>query len=29
MAKGVPVFPEVVAQLDKLAGELKIDPLKR
>jgi LDH2 family malate/lactate/ureidoglycolate dehydrogenase len=24
---GVPVFPEVVAQLDKLAGELKIKPL--
>jgi LDH2 family malate/lactate/ureidoglycolate dehydrogenase len=25
---GVPVFPEVVAQLDKLAGELKIKPLR-
>lgn len=29
LSKGVPVFPEVVAQLDKLAGELKIKPLKR
>jgi len=28
-SKGVPVFPEVVAQLDKLAGELKIKPLQR
>jgi L-2-hydroxycarboxylate dehydrogenase (NAD+) len=28
-AKGVPVFPEVVEQLDKLAGELKIKPLTR
>ena len=27
-AKGVPVFPEVVEQLDKLAGELKIKPLR-
>ena len=26
-SKGVPVFPEVVGQLDKLAGELKIKPL--
>jgi LDH2 family malate/lactate/ureidoglycolate dehydrogenase len=25
---GVPVFPEVVAQLDKLAAELKIKPLR-
>jgi LDH2 family malate/lactate/ureidoglycolate dehydrogenase len=25
---GVPVFPEVVEQLDKLAGELKITPLR-
>jgi L-2-hydroxycarboxylate dehydrogenase (NAD+) len=29
LSKGVPVFPEVVAQLDKLAGELKIRPLRR
>ncbi|AMN39580.1 Ldh family oxidoreductase [Rhodoplanes sp. Z2-YC6860] len=29
LSKGVPVFPEVVAQLDKLAGELKIKPLER
>jgi LDH2 family malate/lactate/ureidoglycolate dehydrogenase len=29
LSKGVPVFPEVVEQLDKLAGELKIKPLKR
>jgi L-2-hydroxycarboxylate dehydrogenase (NAD+) len=29
MAKGVPVFPEVVELLDKLAGELKIKPLAR
>ena len=27
-ANGVPVFPEVVEQLDKLAGELKITPLR-
>jgi L-2-hydroxycarboxylate dehydrogenase (NAD+) len=27
-ANGVPVFPEVVDQLDKLAGELKIKPLR-
>jgi LDH2 family malate/lactate/ureidoglycolate dehydrogenase len=27
-ANGVPVFPEVVAQLDKLAAELKIRPLR-
>jgi LDH2 family malate/lactate/ureidoglycolate dehydrogenase len=27
-AKGVPVFPEVVEQLDKLAVELKIKPLR-
>ena len=27
-SKGVPVFPEVVEQLDKLAGELKIKPLR-
>jgi len=27
-AKGVPVFPEVIEQLDKLAGELKIKPLR-
>src|SRR4029079_4920849 len=26
--KGVPVFPEVVEQLDKLAAELKIKPLR-
>jgi L-2-hydroxycarboxylate dehydrogenase (NAD+) len=25
---GVPVFPEVVEQLDKLAAELKIRPLR-
>ena len=29
MAQGVPVFPEVVEQLDKLAGELKIRRLAR
>jgi len=29
LSKGVPVFPEVVEQLDKLAGELKIKPLAR
>jgi LDH2 family malate/lactate/ureidoglycolate dehydrogenase len=29
LSKGVPVFPEVVEQLDKLAEELKIKPLKR
>ena len=29
LSKGVPVFPEVVEQLDKLASELKIKPLKR
>ncbi|MBX9840864.1 MAG: Ldh family oxidoreductase [Xanthobacteraceae bacterium] len=29
MANGVPVFPEVVEQLDKLAGELKIKRLAR
>jgi L-2-hydroxycarboxylate dehydrogenase (NAD+) len=29
LSKGVPVFPEVVEQLDKLAGELKITPLQR
>jgi len=28
LSKGVPVFPEVVEQLDKLASELKIKPLK-
>jgi L-2-hydroxycarboxylate dehydrogenase (NAD+) len=28
MANGVPVFPEVVEQLDKFAGELKITPLR-
>jgi L-2-hydroxycarboxylate dehydrogenase (NAD+) len=28
-SKGVPVFPEVVEQLDKLASELKIKPLAR
>jgi L-2-hydroxycarboxylate dehydrogenase (NAD+) len=28
LANGVPVFPEVVEQLDKLAGELKIKPLR-
>ena len=28
-AKGVPVFPEVVEQLDKLAGELKIETAAR
>jgi len=28
-ANGVPVFPEVVEQLDKLADELKIAPLRR
>jgi L-2-hydroxycarboxylate dehydrogenase (NAD+) len=28
-ANGVPVFPEVIELLDKLAGELKIAPLKR
>ena len=27
-AKGVPVFPEVVEQLDKLAADLKIKPLR-
>ena len=27
-ANGVPVFPEVVEQLDKLAAELKIKPLR-
>jgi LDH2 family malate/lactate/ureidoglycolate dehydrogenase len=27
LSMGVPVFPEVVGQLDKLAGELKIKPL--
>ena len=26
---GVPVYPEVIEQLDKLAAELKIKPLKR
>ena len=26
---GVPVYPEVIAQLDKLAADLKIKPLKR
>jgi L-2-hydroxycarboxylate dehydrogenase (NAD+) len=29
MTKGVPVFPEVIELLDKLAGELKIRPLAR
>jgi L-2-hydroxycarboxylate dehydrogenase (NAD+) len=29
MANGVPVFPEVVEQLDKLAGELRITKLAR
>jgi LDH2 family malate/lactate/ureidoglycolate dehydrogenase len=29
LSKGVPVFPEVVEQLDRLAGELKIKPLAR
>jgi LDH2 family malate/lactate/ureidoglycolate dehydrogenase len=28
MKNGVPVFPEVVAQLDKLAAELSIKPLR-
>jgi LDH2 family malate/lactate/ureidoglycolate dehydrogenase len=28
VAKGVPVFPEVVEQLDKLAADLKIMPLR-
>ena len=28
VAKGVPVFPEVVEQLDKLAADLKIKPLR-
>ena len=28
-ANGVPVFPEVVEQLDRLAGELKIKPLQK
>jgi L-2-hydroxycarboxylate dehydrogenase (NAD+) len=28
VANGVPVFPEVVEQLNKLAGELKIKPLR-
>jgi LDH2 family malate/lactate/ureidoglycolate dehydrogenase len=27
-ANGVPVFPEVIEQLDKLAAELKIKPLR-
>ena len=27
-AKGVPVFPEVIEQLDKLAADLKIKPLR-
>jgi L-2-hydroxycarboxylate dehydrogenase (NAD+) len=29
LSMGVPVFPEVVEQLDKLASELKIKPLQR
>ena len=29
MANGVPVFPEVVEQLDKLAAELRIKPLRQ
>jgi LDH2 family malate/lactate/ureidoglycolate dehydrogenase len=28
VAQGVPVFPEVVEQLDKLAADLKIKPLR-
>jgi LDH2 family malate/lactate/ureidoglycolate dehydrogenase len=27
-AKGVPVFPEVIEQLDKLAADLRIKPLR-
>ena len=29
LSNGVPVFPEVIEQLDRLAGELKIAKLKR